>query len=122
MTLGKARHHVRMSDPSPPLSPAPALPAATILLVRDRPALEVLMVKRHHQIDFASGALVFPGGKIEPGDADPAWAEHCRGWDAHPADERPLRIAALREAFEESGVLLARDADGVPWRAIEAAG
>lgn len=79
------------------------------------------MVKRHHQIDFASGALVFPGGKIETGDADPEWAEHCRGWDAHPEDERRLRIAALREAFEESGVLLARDQAGVPWKAVEAA-
>ena len=100
---------------------APALPAATILLVRDRPAFEVLMVKRHHQIDFASGALVFPGGKIEPGDSDPAWAGHCRGWEAHPEDERRLRIAALREAFEESGVLLARDHGGVPWKAVEEA-
>jgi 8-oxo-dGTP pyrophosphatase MutT (NUDIX family) len=101
--------------------PAPALPAATILLVRDTPAFEVLMVKRHHQIDFASGALVFPGGKIEPGDADPAWEQHCRGWDAHPAEERHLRIAALREAFEESAVLLARETDGTPWRAYDRA-
>ncbi len=100
---------------------APAVPAATILLVRDRPTFEVLMVKRHHQIDFASGALVFPGGKIEVGDADPAWAPLCRGWDVHPGEERHLRIAALREAFEESGVLLARDADGVPWKAVETA-
>jgi 8-oxo-dGTP pyrophosphatase MutT (NUDIX family) len=101
--------------------PVPALLAATILLVRDKPAFEVLMVKRHHQIDFASGALVFPGGKIEPGDADPAWAQHCRGWGAHPAEERHLRIAALREAFEESAVLLAREPDGAPWRATERA-
>ena len=50
-------------------------PAATILLLRDDPAFEVLMVKRHHQIDFASGALVFPGGKSHAGDHDPAWAE-----------------------------------------------
>jgi len=100
---------------------APARPAATILLVRNQPTFEVLMVKRHHQIDFASGALVFPGGKIEPGDADPAWADHCTGWDAHPDDERHLRIAALREAFEESAVLLAREADGAHWRASERA-
>ena len=43
--------------------PAEVMPAATILLVRDEPEFQVLMVKRHHQIDFASGALVFPGGK-----------------------------------------------------------
>ena len=53
----------------------PILPAATILLLRDKPAFEVLMVKRHHQIDFASGALVFPGGKTHAGDADPAWED-----------------------------------------------
>ena len=48
-------------------------PAATILLLRDEPEFQVLMVKRHQQIDFASGALVFPGGKLHEGDADPAW-------------------------------------------------
>jgi 8-oxo-dGTP pyrophosphatase MutT (NUDIX family) len=52
-------------------TPSTPLPAATILLLRDQPAFEVLMVKRHHQIDFASGALVFPGGKTAPGDHDP---------------------------------------------------
>ncbi|MEL6984454.1 MAG: NUDIX hydrolase, partial [Actinomycetota bacterium] len=47
------------------------LPAATILLLRDSPdGLETFMVVRHHQIDFASGALVFPGGKVDPGDAE----------------------------------------------------
>ena len=49
------------------------VPAATILLLRDAPGgLEVFMVKRHHQIDFVAGALVFPGGKVEKGDADAA--------------------------------------------------
>ena len=98
-----------------------ASPAATVLLVRDRPAFEVLMVERHHQIDFAAGALVFPGGKLDPGDADPAWAAHCDGWNAHGETERRLRITALREVFEESGVLLAHGRDGSPWSAVEAA-
>ena len=94
--------------------PAPAVPrpAATILLVRDAPTFEVLMVKRHHQIDFASGALVFPGGKLHAGDHDPAWAERALGWHQTPAAERPLRIAAIREAYEETGILLGRHADG----------
>ena len=43
--------------------PVDPVPAATMLLLRDAPEFQVLMVKRHHQIDFASGALVFPGGK-----------------------------------------------------------
>jgi 8-oxo-dGTP pyrophosphatase MutT (NUDIX family) len=89
--------------------PAPEIkPAATILLLRDQPEFEVLMVERHHQIDFASGALVFPGGKWHDGDHDPAWAEHLIGGDEFDSDQRALRIAAIREVFEEAGVLLAR--------------
>ncbi|GGL11677.1 NUDIX hydrolase [Caulobacter rhizosphaerae] len=90
----------------------PIRPAATILLLRDQPGFEVLMVERHHQIDFAAGALVFPGGKTHAGDHDPAWADHATGWDSVGEDGAPLRIAAIREAYEEAGVLLARDAAG----------
>lgn len=89
-------------------------PAATILLLRDDPEFEVLMVKRHHQIDFASGALVFPGGKSHAGDHDPAWADHALGHGDFDADQRGLRIAAIREVFEEAGILLARRSDGSP--------
>lgn len=89
-------------------------PAATILLLRDDPAFEVLMVKRHHQIDFASGALVFPGGKSHAGDHDPAWADRALGWGEFDAEQRGLRIAAIREVFEEAGILLGRHADGRP--------
>jgi 8-oxo-dGTP pyrophosphatase MutT (NUDIX family) len=95
--------------------PVTALPAATILLLRDDPAFEVLMVKRHHQIDFAAGALVFPGGKAHAGDADPMWEGRTRGWTATSPDDRALRIAAIREAYEEAGILLARQADGAPF-------
>lgn len=85
---------------------APILPAATILVLRDEPEFEVLMVERHHQIDFASGALVFPGGKTHEWDHDPAWAEVCVGWDEIAPEQRALRIAAVREVFEEAGLLL----------------
>lgn len=95
------------------LRPAPEIkPAATILLLRDQPTFEVLMVKRHHQIDFASGALVFPGGKSHAGDHDAAWADHVLGWEDHDADQRGLRIAAIREVFEEAGILLAKRRNG----------
>lgn len=90
----------------------PIRPAATILLLRDDPTFEVLMVKRHHQIDFASGALVFPGGKTAPGDHDEAWAGHCLAWETTDPDQRPLRIAAIREAYEETGIILGARADG----------
>lgn len=87
-------------------------PAATILLLRDgKDGLEVFMVVRHHQIDFASGALVFPGGRVDQHDFDAAGKPAL--WTA-PGDlrdgEMPFRIAAIRETFEECGVLLARPA------------
>ena len=94
------------------MSAADIKPAATILLLRDDPSFEVLMVKRHHQIDFASGALVFPGGKTHAGDHDPAWADHTTGWEHFDAEQRGLRIAAIREVFEEAGILLASGPGG----------
>ncbi|MGH1420380.1 MAG: NUDIX hydrolase [Hyphomonas sp.] len=81
--------------------------SATVLLVRDSDtALEVLMVKRHHQIDFVAGALVFPGGKSSDDDTSPEWDAYTDG-DYGPV-QQDARIAAVREAFEESGLLLAR--------------
>lgn len=83
--------------------------ASTVLLCRDaEDDFEVFMVVRHHQIDFASGALVFPGGKVEESDADPKLRERCTG-ETEP-EFLPFEIAAIREAFEECGVFLARDA------------
>jgi len=95
--------------------------------VRDDPVFEVLMVRRHHQIDFASGALVFPGGKTHAGDHDPAWEARTRGWERTAPEKRALRIAAIREAYEETGILLARHAPGgpfggAPFRADDRAG
>jgi len=89
--------------------PAPAVPAATILLLRPAgDGLEVFMVVRHHQIDFASGALVFPGGKADPQDFDEALLPYLHGAPAD-ADMRAIQVSAIREAFEECGVLLARE-------------
>jgi len=107
-----------MSEAKPAV---PILPAATILMLRDEPAFEVLMVKRHHQIDFAAGALVFPGGKTHAGDADPAWEQRTLGWGEALPETVPLRIAAIREAYEEAGILLARHLDGAPFRGDERA-
>ena len=86
------------------------VPAATILLLRgDHRTLEVFMVVRHEKIDFLAGALVFPGGKVDAPDADARLLAHCTG-AAQSADERALQVAAIRETFEECGVLLARPA------------
>jgi 8-oxo-dGTP pyrophosphatase MutT (NUDIX family) len=95
--------------PSTNPSDVPIRLASTILLVRDgAQGLEVFMVVRHQEIDFASGALVFPGGKLASGDRDPRVAKRCSGVEGLSEDQRALRVAAIREAFEECGVLLAR--------------
>ena len=84
--------------------PAAARPASTVMLLRDGPAgLETFMVVRHRQIEFASGALVFPGGRMEEEDVEIG---------RRLAPEDPLggfKVAAIREAFEECGVLLMRE-------------
>jgi 8-oxo-dGTP pyrophosphatase MutT (NUDIX family) len=74
------------------------------------------MVVRHREIDFASGALVFPGGSVEPGDhaiaADAARCGLVAGLDQR---DRAIRVAAVRETFEECGVLLARPRGSKNW-------
>ncbi|MFT4797461.1 MAG: 8-oxo-dGTP pyrophosphatase MutT (NUDIX family) [Candidatus Azotimanducaceae bacterium] len=65
------------------------------------------MVVRHHQIDFASGALVFPGGKVDKRDS--LVRGRCEGGNEDD-DLLTLQVAAIREAFEECGILLARPA------------
>jgi len=92
---------------------AKPVPAATIMLLRDGPqGMEVFMVVRHHQIDFASGALVFPGGKTDPQDSDARVLSRLAPYDGASDVQSMLRASAIREAFEESGILLARDASG----------
>ena len=79
------------------------------MLRNGRRGLEVFMVVRHHEIDFASGALVFPGGKADPPDFDPRLDVYLDGPGADAA-KRAIQVAAIREAFEECGILLARQA------------
>ena len=84
-------------------------PAATVLLLRDSSAgLQVFMVLRHHEIDSFSGALVFPGGKLDAGDHKADLRPFCRNTEAYDDCALAFRVAAVREAFEECGVLLAR--------------
>lgn len=92
-------------------SATPIIPSATILLIRDgSEGLEVFMVVRHHQIDFASGALVFPGGKADSNDFDPVLRDLCEG-GAKDDNMHAIEVSGIREAFEECGVLLARRRD-----------
>ena len=86
-------------------------PASTILLLRDgaQGEIEVFMMVRHHEIEFSSGALVFPGGSVDAADRDIiAWPELYAGGEGDDAEALSFRIAAVRETFEESGILLAR--------------
>lgn len=99
-----------MTETKPP--PAAIRPAASIVIVRDGKAgLEVFVLERHNAQGVAfAGATVFPGGKVDGPDATAEWAELAPGTPAHP--ERRFWIAAIRETFEEAGLLLARPASG----------
>ena len=67
------------------------------------------MMVRHYEIDFNSGALVFPGGSVDAGDHDIAGKpELYAGGEGLDAEALGFRIAAIRETFEESGILLAK--------------
>ena len=89
-------------------SPSEPRLSATVLLLRDQPDLQVLMVKRHYEIDFASGALVFPGGKANAEDESEAWDVLSDG--GFEGKDRAARVSAVREAYEEAGIILARPA------------
>ena len=108
-----------MSEPESNALLRPPRPAATLVVVRDGAAgIEVLLSRRAERGDLASGAWVFPGGLVDRGDAE-AHA-HCSGLDDAAASARlgvasgglDFFIAAIRECFEESGLLYATRADG----------
>lgn len=83
-------------------------PAATILLLRDSDdGLQVLMTRRSPTASFAPGAFVFPGGALDEADGGPTAVASTRARPDQDADHRRHAAAALREAFEELGVLLA---------------
>ena len=93
-----------------------ARPAATLALLRDAdsPAAggpQVLMLQRAPSAAFLGGAYVFPGGALEPSDTDPRLVQRVKNL---PSEDPPIAywVAAIRECFEESGVLLACDANG----------
>jgi len=110
----------------PPVAPVATRPAATILLVRDGGGGPgVLLMRRGRSAGFVPGAYVFPGGRVDRSDAEPHVVEHLDGLDEAVAAERldlaggdppalAYYLAALREAFEETGILVARLTDGTP--------
>lgn len=98
-------------------SQAPVRASASVLMLRDGPGgLEVFLLKRHGLSDVLGGAHVFPGGKVDEDDALLAVHLDAPGHVLHAALNEPqldelaaaaLHVAALREAFEETGVLFA---------------
>ena len=106
-----------------PVKPVTPLPAATVVLLRDsHPGVEVLLTQRHKANKFAGGDFVFPGGKIEVDDNPDDAVRWCAGLDPARAAQRlgtadtktaiGYLIGAIRETFEEVGILLAYDATG----------
>lgn len=96
-----------MSQPSPVIP----RPAATVTLARDVASggVEVFMVRRHINSEFVPDAFVFPGGSVKPRDIETERTPLCAPVpDGPTALGSGFRVAALRECFEEAGVLLAR--------------
>ncbi|MFN2427641.1 MAG: NUDIX hydrolase [Candidatus Binatia bacterium] len=112
-------------------TPLPVRDAATVLALRDTEAgPQVFMVRRDSRMGFLGGAHVFPGGAVDPRDCQPQLQQLASGFEAvgdlgrihpDPLRARGLLMAAVRELFEESGILLARDADG-DWVDLEEEG
>ena len=106
------------AEPSAPLVAPTTRDAATVILVSDRPDLHVLMLERTRRAVFGPGATVFPGGAVDPDDGAVRLAERVVGIDDAGASAEQgidhgglaFRVAAVRECFEEAGILLARHA------------
>lgn len=109
---------------NPPERPVAARPAATIVLLRDGlEGMEVLLMRRSRSSGFVPGAYVFPGGRVDDSDAAPDALRRLDGLTPAEAEGRlglidaeppaiAYYLAALREAFEETGILVAHDAGG----------
>ena len=101
----------------------PIKDASTVIVLRETDGgIETFMLCRHHQSGFMGGAHVFPGGKVDAADCDSRWHERVdrsaeaiaeRLGETDPARGLGLLVAAVRETFEEAGVLLAQTSQGV---------
>lgn len=109
-----------------PEHPVPARPAATVVLLRGGPdGMEALLLQRARSAGFVPGAYVFPGGRVDGTDADPDVVKKFSGMTSEVAAGRlelfmgetpaiAYYLAALREAFEETGILVAIDGHRQP--------
>jgi 8-oxo-dGTP pyrophosphatase MutT (NUDIX family) len=120
-----------MEKDSKPLLPRPA---ATVILLRAASEVEVLVIRRHENLAFMGGMWVFPGGALAQSDSAPetlaripeAARTRCGqflsllGAPLPPEQCLGLTVAAFRETYEETGVMLATRASGAPLSAIDA--
>ena len=99
--LNKKRHETNVSTPAP---------SATVLLLKDDgESFKVFMVVRNSGFEFAGGALVFPGGRVDLADSIMDSNVLAPGFNQFSPEEVSNRVCAIRETFEEVGILLARD-------------
>ena len=97
---------------APPTDAVDPKPAATVVLLRDGgQGMEVLLLKRHRSSGFVPGAYVFPGGRTDKADGDDRLLQYATPLPAVEVDTH-FWFAAIREVFEESGVLHAHDENG----------
>src|SRR5258705_13989526 len=102
-------------------------PASTVVLLRAASPFEVFLVRRSDSIAFMGGAHVFPGGRVDSTDylddigaiSDGAGAAAARMSDVPTTEAAAHHVAAVRELFEEAGVLLARPLDEVSTDRLE---
>ena len=90
--------------------------AATLMLARDSAeGIELFMVVRHHEIEFASGALVFPGGSVSQLDFDPRWRKLAEGVTGVDDEMLGLMAAAARERLKNVAFFSLASTAVVPW-------
>ena len=95
-----------------PTDGVPIRPAATVVLLDDRPDLHVLALRRTDASTFVAGHTLFPGGAVDDGDRDPRWSDLATGGAADLGgmdDPCSYRVAALRETIEEVGLTVGID-------------
>jgi 8-oxo-dGTP pyrophosphatase MutT (NUDIX family) len=118
-----AKANVSTASPAPATGGPAIRDAATVILLSDRPDLHVLMLERTRRAVFGPGATVFPGGAVDPADTEPRLLRRVVDLDDRAAGAEHglsggglgFRVAAVRECFEEAGILIARaEAGGAP--------
>ncbi len=92
-----------------PTDGVPIRPAATVVLLADRPHLEVLTLRRSDQLVFAPDHTVFPGGVVDQSDHDPRWRDLATCSNPQERPGLAHRVAAVRETLEEVGVMVGFD-------------